>query len=207
MRRLRYFAGILLFLAGAALLAWTVLPEPQATRQVTIGGLPQDAAQTPGLWWERRVVTVSYPAVLRKGETAALRLDAAPAGEVAGAALPFEQYAVWAEAAPDLPILVAPEGTLSQAWTEGESLDFAWQMRGYAPGKYDGRVWLSLRLIPRDGSQETVYPLLAVPVEFEVVSLWGIDVSSLRWIAALLGAASLALVFWRGRKKVPPAIR
>jgi hypothetical protein len=198
--KLRMILGSLLILAGAALFAWTAFPLPQISQQLSLGGLPQSAHQDPGLWWETRTVTITYPSSLRLGETARLRLLAVPAGKVADAAPPFLQFAVLAEASPDLPgTPFAPEGVLSQAWVDGETLEFSWQLRGANLGAQEGRLWFSLRLVPRDGSQETRYPLLAVPLEFEVVALFGLELTTLRVIGGLLAAAGLVLLAWRGR--------
>lgn len=197
MRNWRLLLGLLLICGGAGLFVWTALPAPQTSKALSIGGSQQVEAQTPGLWWEYREVRISYPTRMRLGEVLRLQFEAAPVGAVQGAESPFTQYAVFAESYPDLAGLsYAPEGKLSQAWIDGKPLVFTWQLRGDHIGHFEGRLWFSLKLVPRDGSPALNFPLLAVPLDFEVVSLLGLDVDTMRWISAMLILTGVGILVW-----------
>jgi hypothetical protein len=157
------------------------------------------------------LLSLEWPEAIRMGDSDVIRLtlevDAngklTPTAEYAGhvttgqtVLIPdvYTTHNVIAEARLELAgVQIDPGGLISQPLARGQSVIFYWSIHPNSEGHYRGVVWFSLRFVPVDGGPESEQPLAAVPVEFDVTSLFGLKAGPARILGAVGALASSIL--------------
>jgi len=91
----------------------------------------------------------------------------------------------------------SPEGQVSQLLQFGESLNYVWNVQVQQAGKYEGTVWLYLRLVSKKTGQENRQVLSAQRIEFTGVNFLGLNNVSTRLLGSLGLAIGIVLTFDR----------
>jgi hypothetical protein len=168
--------------------------------------------ETPQVVLGRWRVQLETPQYLRLGDAGLVRLSLLPLGESSSApegpslpgdvVLPADAFGATtatrptmiAEARLDLAGMeVRPDQEISEPLFPGQPLTFFWSVRAVQAGEYHGVAWLHLRLLT-DG-EETRLPLSAQEVRLQVRTLWGLSVSTARWLSLLWGTLTFVLGF------------
>jgi hypothetical protein len=187
----------LLLLAALSLTFACAAPAP--ARTVDLFAVPTDLASAPAALLEPRLLTLVHPAVVRVGDLAVIRLTFAPGPEdVLGLTVPradvFASYTIIAEAKLDLPgLAVRPPGLVSQPLEAGRGVTFTWYIQPQETGQVTGTAWFFLRFAPQAGGPGSELPVAALPVEFAVVSLAGLDGGAARVVGAIGALIGLLL--------------
>ena len=202
MRTQRGAIGTIVLLAGLVGLGWGIWPAPQVTHTLEISPaqmvVPGDAASAV---MERRRMTLIFPAWLRAGETAQVRMTFEPLP--AKADLPQKvdvtrRYAVFTRASLDLPGLeVTPAGPAGQILSPGKPVTFWWVLEGAQAGNFDGTAWLSLRFDPLDGREPLMQALAAPRMNVKVRRFLGLGGPAGRFAGGAAGVVGLLLLVRR----------
>lgn len=181
---------------------FTPLPTPTIGIEIpTSVGVPEEPKPVIP---ESRLLTFEYPPELRKGDSTRIRLtlevddrgNIIPTAEIEGNVVTgeiveipnlYDTHLVIAEAQLYLAGMeVQPPGIISENMLPGQSVTFYWIVRPEDAGDYEGMAWLHLRLVPRDGGEETRIPISVQFLEIEVKSLFGfMSGSAARGVGAL----------------------
>ena len=169
------------------------LPSPMPTQIAEviipdIGGGGEEI--TPAILESRRL-TLEFPPIMRTGDSARIRLQLevddrggivptaviegnVVTGEVVEIPNLYESHNVIAEARLDMAgMQIQPGGTISESLLAGQSVTFYWSVRPEESGKFQGTVWLHLRFVPKDGSEESRMPVSVQFIEIEANSFLG----------------------------------
>jgi hypothetical protein len=160
------------------------------------------ATQPPAIQEARRL-TLEWPPIIRVGDSDVIRLtlevdaqgNLLPTAQIEGhetqgetVFIPdlYDTHNVMAEARLDMAgMQVTPEGEVGEPLLRGQSATFFWSVRPQEVGDYRGTIWVHLRFIPLDGSQESRRPLNAQLVEVQAVNFLGLGGSAARWAGTL----------------------
>ena len=184
--RYRKAIGLLVLVISTFVLAWGIWPQAAERRQVSFQPsdmrLPASSGASAAVLEDRRMA-LSWPATLRLGEQASLRLIVEPESptdlprDSAEYSNVFEAYDVIAQARLDLAGMeYRPEGEVSEALLPGKPVVFIWYVRPSHPGHAEGTVWLHLRFVPHAGGQELTKVLTAQRIDIRAKSLLGLGV-------------------------------
>lgn len=177
-----------------------ILLTPEVTPNPTMTASP------PALQELRRLV-LEFPAQIRQGDSASIRLTlrlddvGAATAPAAGAGDPvsgvpvvvadvYATHRVMAQARLDLAGLEsvpAAGQTQLQALLPGQEISFQWSVRAAEIAHYSGVVWFSLRYEPLDGGPALEQVIAAQPVEIECVNFVGLGGTPAR----LMGGAGI----------------
>ena len=212
--RKRYlYPGLVLLAAALGGFGWSYWPLPARVQTLTLTptqlqtlftGIPLPAF----LLQANRRLVVSYPGVLRQGDTGHLTLHwDLPA---AGAGSPGEAN-VLVEARLDmLGILQNPAGSIDAPLAPDQALVVQWQITGVQAGRYRGTLWSYLNPTPTASRADAFTLVAAQDVELQIISLGGLDLSTVKTLSAagLAGSVGLILYAWlrkpkKTRKKRP----
>ena len=157
------------------------------------------------------LLALEWPAAIRLGDSDVIRLtltlDEAgrltPSAEYAGhltsaqaLLVPdvYAAYTVIAEARLDLAgVQVAPDATFDQPLARGQGVTFAWSVHPNSVGHYRGVAWFYLRYKPLAGGDDRKQALAALPVEFDVPALFGLNATVVRLLGGLGAVVSTIL--------------
>ncbi len=149
-----------------------------------------------------RQVKLEWPESMRIGEVQQIQLDFEP---VAGAQANdsgrgygdiYTQYNLMAEARYEgAGVNVSPGGATRESLPPGSIVRFSWRVSTKEAGSYTGRVWLSLRYLPLDGSEAAQAPIYIQDVRIKITSLLGLDESKAYVIGGLGVATGLVLTY------------
>lgn len=190
----RRLLGLVIFAASLSGLVWGFWPVSYQQHSLVISPAQMRPAQLPaGLpaIAGPRSLSIEWPARVRTGETAALRLVFAPT-EQAGQPAPVAEgeYVVLLEARLELPgVPHTPPGQISQALLPDRALTFVWDLHPQLAGHARGTLWLHLRFISSAAGAELRQVLTAQRLELTVMDLFGLTGP---WARAL-GSAGLVL--------------
>jgi hypothetical protein len=163
---------------------------PQSTAPVSLTSVAPDITAQPAIP-ERRRLTLEFPPLIRTGDSDLVRLtlevddlgNLTPTAEIGGhevtgeiVEIPnlYESHQVIAEARFDIAGMeVRPADLVSEALTPGNSVTFRWSIRPPDVGTYRGTIWLYLRFVDKQNSEESRNTLAAQLVEIEAVNFLG----------------------------------
>ena len=164
---------------------------------------PAPVVTQPPAIQEARHLTLEWPPTIRVGDSDVIRLtlevgaqgNLTPTAQIEGhethgetVFIPdlYDTHNVMAEARLDMAgMQVTPEGEVSEPLLPGQSVTFFWSVRPQEVGNYRGTIWVHLRFIPHDGSEESRKPLNAQLVELQAVNFLGLGGSAARWMGTL----------------------
>jgi hypothetical protein len=155
---------------------------------------------------ERRRLTLEFPPQMRAGDSDVIRLTLemddlggiTPTAEIGGNVVTgemidiqnlYETHHVIAEARFDMAGMeVSPADLSSQPLTQGQSVTFYWSIRPREAGIYRGTVWLYLRFVDKQSSEESQKVVSVQLVQIEAVNLLGL---SAKWVrtTGVIGSA------------------
>lgn len=140
---------------------------------------------------ERRRLTVEFPPQIRAGDSDLVRLtlevdelgNLTPTAEIPGNRIEgqvveipnvYETHHVIAEARFDIAGMeVRPAELVSEALAPGNAVTFRWSVRPPDVGRYRGTIWLYLRFVDKQSSEESRKTVSAQPVEIEAAKFLG----------------------------------
>jgi hypothetical protein len=207
----RPWAAGLLMIASLILLLFSSAPLPQQVHSILLSTEPLASsagpatppAQMTGLSKPLRL-SMSWPQLLRLGDTGQVTLALDVAGEAATAPQPdeaveaaglFDTQSVVAEARLDLAgMQVEPFPTISEPMAPQRDLQLFWKIHPTVTGAYRGTLWLYLNLVPKGGGTVERKALVARPIEIQVLSVLGLPAAVVRW-GSVVGIGLLA---WLG---------
>ena len=146
-----------------------------------------------------RQVVLEWPESMRIGEQEQISLIFEPMiSETTG----FDQsdagtdiysaYNVMAEAKFEVAgVMVKPTNPIRASMPSGQTVKFRWQISADQVGSYDGQVWLSLRLLPLDGSLVSEVPVYIRELKMQTATLFGMTEA----MAYLVGGAGVVISF------------
>ena len=197
------FGLILLAIAWIGL-GWSYWPLPAKQQSLT---LTPSQLQTlfPGiqlpafLLQENRQLGLSYPAIMRQGETGIITLQwdiSTPAAVSPTAATPR----VLIETRLDMVgIFQNPTGSIDAPLIPGQTLVLERQITGVKDGSYSGTLWSYINPTPSSSSQpgsNAFQPVAAQDVEFQIISLFGLDFFTARSMGATCLVFSIGLILY-----------
>ena len=208
--------GLLLLAASLVALLWGFWPLPIQERSLVItpaemlpAELTLGATGDPSAIAKPRFLLLEWPALLRTGDPASIRLAFGPAAQE-GASPPVSApaggaYSVLAQARLELPAIShTPVGQVSQALLPGRPVTFVWDLLPDRAGEAGGTVWLHLHFLPASSGPDLRQVLTAQRVQVRVVEFFGL---SGPWARALgsagvvvgvvLGLDGIALRIWQ----------
>jgi hypothetical protein len=210
----RYLGFILLAVACVGLV-WSFWPLPAHQQSLALSPTNLQSLN-PGVQFpdfllkESRQLVLSYPAVLRKGDTGllTLRWDFAspPGSSPASAAGP----SVLIETRLDLVgVFQNPTGSIDAPLFSGQALVLERQLTGVQDGTYSGTLWSYLNPSPASSSSSTTQagsgflPVAAQDIEMQIISLFGLDFFTARsmGVSCLVFAAGLLAYAFLGKPK------
>ncbi len=92
-------------------------------------------------------------------------------------------------------VKIEPANPTRVSMLPGQSVHFEWLINPEQAGTYHGKVWLSLRFLPLDGSTPVQVPVYVNEVDLKVTSLMGLSTSMARFVGGVGVLLSLMLVF------------
>lgn len=208
--------ALALLLASLAVLAWGAWPlaEQQRSLEFPVGKITLAGDTLP----EGRRLTLQWPATLRRGDQAAIRLTfqsdpAGPADSIGSTGL-YATHTILLDARLDLSGLTPfPPGEIREALLPGRPVAFQWALHPEAAGVYPGTVWLRARAAPQveTAAQPTLVgqanplPLTAQLIEIHTVSLFGLSGPAARLLGSAGLVAAAGLLFFSRRRLSRPA--
>jgi hypothetical protein len=198
-------------------LTWSWWPAERVRQesQITITALPAPAGdETPAL--AELSVVVETPEQLRSGEIQQVSLTAELGeGEMRPknadqAPQSFPDATLAINSRLDIPGMdVSPAGEFSQAMEPGRPAQFTWSLRARQAGSYSGTLWLyQAGLSDESQASGGRRLLLAQPVLFTAISLFGLGSTAAQVIGivgSVVGLALLAdLLLAAGRRWIMP---
>ncbi|MFZ6030392.1 MAG: hypothetical protein ACOYYS_22005 [Chloroflexota bacterium] len=181
---LRLFAGICLF-GSCVLLAWAYWPLPVQEARLSLA-LPA-VAEGPVIV---RQATLTFPARLRLGEAATLRLSFTPTGDEPA----FDGYSLLADATLEMPALHIRSASRQQlALIANRPVHFDWEVVAPDTGEVQGIVPLKVHVYFQDERPAEEVLLSAQPCQINVSSLFDLPVVFVRLLGALGGIGAFFL--------------
>jgi hypothetical protein len=163
-------------------------------------GPSSDTELTPS---EERLLVLEWPARIRSGDARVIRLtleadtegNLVPTTQLEGSqvtgepiSIPdlYDTHNLVAEARMDIAgVQYTPSGLVSEAMRPGRPVIFLWSVRPIDVGDYQGTVWLYLRLVPLDGSEDIRQVLSTQLIEFQAVNLLGMGGTAARVLGSV----------------------
>ena len=187
---------VILVLVSFSLFVWAGIPNQH---QTYTQGITPNEIQIPGgdeslslSSMVSRRVTLEWPNRMRIGETELITLSFEPAdGNGTASAAPDEndiygRYNLMAEGRFEVAgVDVEPANPIRVSMPDGQAVKFKWQISTHQAGSYDGTLWLSLRMLPLDGSQAKQVPILIKQMKIRATSLFGLNVGTVYLLGGL----------------------
>jgi hypothetical protein len=207
LRIIRRSLSLILILLSIGLIAWAALPNQRQNYSQTISTADLQAlngvVSESGVSMSPRQLTLEWPGKLRIGKQDEITLIFEPVNND-GSTLTvqpvtdniYDQYSLMAEGRFEIAgIRISPANPTRESLPEGQVVKFTWQVDADKTGIYDGTVWLSLRLLPLDGSPAIQVPIFIREIKIESTSLLGLNVSMAYILAGVGVMLSGILVF------------
>lgn len=211
----RLWAAGLLMAASLTLLLFSSAPLPRQVHSILLSAEPLASAAEPAtppaqrsLFGKQRRLSMSWPQLLRLGDSGQVTLALDVAGEAATAPQPDEAakaaslsdtHSVVAEARLDLAgMQVEPFPTISEPMAPQRDLQLFWKIHPAVTGTYRGTLWLYLNLVPKGRGTVERRALVARPIEIQVLSVLGLPALPVRWgsVVAIGLSAWLGMPLW-----------
>jgi hypothetical protein len=190
-----------LLVVSITMIIWASLPNPHRSMaqpisfaHTTIASNSQAPISTK---LEARQAVLQWPKSMRIGEQDEITLVFEPIGGEAPS--PdfsadnvdiYSLYNIMAEVKFEVAgIKVSPATPTRESMPAGQRVKFKWEVSSGQVGSYTGQLWLSLRLLPLDGSQANQIPIFIHDVVLQSASLFGMTEA----MAYLMGGAGVAL--------------
>ena len=174
------------------------LPEIAPPEALEDPSISQDV--TPAILEIRKLVLYT-PGFIRPGDPARIRLDFIPDPEGEFGIYPgehanlFDTHHVTGEARLEFAgLTVDPHGKQSRSLAAGETASFQWSVVADEERNFGGTAWFYLRFIPKDGGQDSEWPLAALKVDLPLLSIAGLSGRQTRWLGGTAMLAGLCLV-------------
>jgi hypothetical protein len=113
----------------------------------------------------------------------------------------FDKYDGYVETRLDVPGLeLSPADPIQEPLIETYDNVFLWELTPKNAGLFRGNLWVFLNLYPKDEGQVQQIPLIIFPIEIKAIKNLGFTSVAARYLAVLLGAAGLFIIFnsWDG---------
>ncbi len=211
------YSGFILLAISLAGLAWCYWPLSAKQESLLLSPTQLQASnlgiQLPAfLLQENRRLVLSYPPVLRQGETGQVSLSWELPAPSSGSPPAAAGSSVLVETRLDLVgIFQNPAGSIDAPLSPGQAVLLQWQITGIQAGHYSGTAWSYLNPSPASDSSSTdqqaanaFQPVAAQDIELQIISLFGLDFLVVKWLVAsgLVLAFGLAVyAFLPGSKK------
>lgn len=187
--------------------AATALPPPSILPTAMVGPTAQPALP------ERRRLTLEFPSQIRVGDSERMRLtlevddlgNVTPTAEFGGNVVTgdvieipnlYETHHVIAEARFDVAGMeVVPPDLASQVLAQGQAVTFFWSIRPTATGTFSGTVWLFLRFVDRQTSEESRKAISAQLVEIDAVKVLGLPAGLARILGGVGSVVGMIIGF------------
>lgn len=202
----RLWAAGVLMAASLTLLLFSSAPLPRQVHSILLSAEPLASAAEPAtppaqrsLFGKQRRLSMSWPQLLRLGDSGQVTLALDVAGEATGAASLFDTHFVVAEARLDLAgMQVEPFSTISEPMAPQRALQLFWKIHPTVTGTYRGTLWLYLNLVPKGGGTVERRALVARPIEIQVLAVLGLPALPIRWgsIVAMGLSTWLGMPLW-----------
>jgi hypothetical protein len=213
-KRLYLYLGFILLAVALVGLAWSLrlLPEKQQNLELSpthLQNLSPGVEFPAFLFQENRQLVLSYPAILRLGETGLLilRWDFPTPSSGSPAAGPR----VLVETRLDLVgIIQNPTGSIDAPLFPGQALVLERQITGLQDGTYSGTLWSYIYASSSPISDPTglatsdaFQPVAAQDIEVQIISLFGLDFFTARsmGVTCLVFSAGLIAYSLLGRSR------
>ena len=175
-------------------------PEPLPTISLP---MPTQAVDIIPSISEQRLLALEFPPKIRAGDSDIIRLtlevddlgNITPTAEIEGNEISgevvkipdlYETHNIIAEAKMDMAgVEIVPTEMISEPLLRGESVTFYWSVLPENAGEYRGRVWLYLRFLPKDGSEELRKTISSQFVEINATTFLGFKAGSARKVGAI----------------------
>lgn len=194
-----------LIAVSIGLILWSLLPahhlvEAQSV-QADLKGLYESGEKQP-LLAENRLVRLEWPTSLRIGDDAEIRLyfentDEEPSTveHKDGFYDIYDRYNIMVEAKVETAgLTIAPANPTRVSMPPGQPVYFKWVVNAQQTGIYHGKVWLSLRFLPLDGTTPIQEPIYVNDLELNVTSIIGLSGSMARLVGGLCAVIGILLV-------------
>ena len=169
--------------------------------QANLEGLFASGEKQPRLT-ENRQVRMEWPTSMRIGDKVEIRLVFENIKEEPsslelkdGFYDIYDRYNIMAEAKVEAAgLAIEPANPTRVSMPPGQPVHFKWAVSTQQAGIYHGKVWLSLRFLPLDGSTPIQEPVYINDLELIVTSVMGLSGSMARLVGGLCGVISILLV-------------
>ena len=189
---------------SGGMLIWAAFPN---TRQSTMQEIQSSKISIPrrdqpslGLGMENRQVVLEWPESMRIGDEdeIILTFEARNKSPVINPDLStediYQRYNLMAEGKFEAAgIMVTPANPTRKSMPTGQAVGFTWRVSIDRAGNYNGKVWLSLRFLPLDGSQAVEVPVFVQELDIRATSLLGMRTETVRLLGGLGIILGLAL--------------
>jgi hypothetical protein len=204
-KKIRLLLSFCLLAISIGLILWSVLPAQHLVEvqsiQANLEGLYESGEKQPRLA-ENRQVRMEWPASVRIADKAGIRLVFENIKETSssielnsGFYNIYERYNIMAEAKVEAAgLTIEPANPTRVSMPPGQPVHFKWVISTQKSGIYYGKVWLSLRFLPLDGSTPIQEPVYVNDLELIVNSMMGLSGSMARLVGGLCGVISILLV-------------
>jgi hypothetical protein len=201
LKKIRWAISFSLVIIGFSLLVWVTLPSKHqmdikqfhpAERSISIiNGYSENFALL-----EARQLSLEWSPLLRIGDKSVIslsfdKIEGEPTSVLAaGFVNIYDRYNIMAEARIEVAGLkVEPFNTIRESMPAGQSVRIKWEISTDQAGIYDGRVWLSLRLLPLDGSPSIEMPYYVSDIKMRTTNVLGLSGA----VTRLLGGAGILI--------------
>lgn len=158
------------------------------------------SAETPSAK-ERSKIEIIWPSKIRAGDSGkvSLSLDLDNLSEAVPTSTGpniFDTHNVVAYTRLELPgVYIEPAWELYEPVHPGSQVQFSWEVLPEEIGRYEGTVWLYLHFVPLGEGEAVTRAISAQDIEFETVSLFGLNGATARVIGTVGVFAALFLLF------------
>jgi hypothetical protein len=205
-KKIRRLLSICLLAISIVLILWSFLPAQRLVEahpvQPGLIGVKAIGGKQPSLPGNRQV-RLEWPSLMRIGDESEILLDfnyiedITSASELkAGFYDVYESFNIMAEAKLEAAgVKIEPANPTRVSMLPGQSVHLKWLINPEHAGTYHGKVWLSLRFLPLDGSTPGQVPVYVNEVELKVTSLMGLSSRMAQFVGGVGVLLSLLLVF------------
>ncbi len=184
---IRRVVSLLLLLISIVLFVWASIRNPHQTLTQPVSYaetiVPPSTQGITSTIMDMHQVVFEWPRSMRIGDTEEITLILEPVIGEKSSQTPslvsmdiYSIYNIMAEARFEVAgVTVNPANSIRESMPSGQTVKFKWQISTDQVGSYDGKVWLSLRLLPLDGSQASEVPIYIRELRLQTSSLFGMN--------------------------------